>query len=163
MSEVSELLEEAKGFAEFAAEGFTEPDEEWMPSAIGKDADKKVIVMAIDCSFFATPESKNELAYMMARQVVEAGLVSFSLTLAAWAAVGEDPRPPAERPDKKEILVVTSLTADEALMATADVHRFEDKPPELGEWKVEDEPHKGRFSEPVQLALQLVKESRKLL
>lgn len=125
-------------------DGHQNPDDDWGSIAIAH-SDEENIVLGFDPQLFATPESKDRLKDILSQLIREKNIHTFVLVLSAWSVVhkhvpGTNPEepghlPPSEDPNRQEVLIITGLDAEGVSSRSAEIERFEDKPPSLGEWK----------------------------
>jgi hypothetical protein len=145
---------------------FTEPDDDFAPVAlvIGEKL-RTVVPMNIP-----NDEAKDIFANLVIPTTVralEAWMVV--LVLSAWTVEmtpfeGETRAEaqarwedlgvmPSEHPNRKEIVVLSCITADEMQFWRADINRHKKKPPTLGAWKMASEKSgaemSGRFIDPI--------------
>lgn len=169
----SELLTIAQGHAEFLGQSFDRPDEDWLPSALAVQEDeKRLIVMLIDPAMLENVESKDQLTMMLAGTVLEKRISAIYTAFSAYTISmrREDLDHPEVRPedlpddfsthpDAREILVLSSVTAEESLCSISHIQRSDDRPPTLSEWQT-DGNYSGRFAEPLRNALKIARRKR---
>lgn len=111
---------------------FTSPDDDWAPVMI-VNGPRGVAVLMVPIG-----DDKNLTAAIITEalrsyQATEAALVTSSWTVQR-ETMSEDDLPVSQQPDRKEVLVLTYVSADSAEMSMADIVRHVDTPPTLGEW-----------------------------
>jgi hypothetical protein len=155
------FVEWAKSAVVTVGQSFTEPDDDWMPTALVQNADS-IVVAGLDPSFFGSTEAKDNLA----DEVLPALLRKYeaqrvALVMSSWMVSGKSEDVdmsvrPSENPNRVEVVVVTVIDRDNAGMYVAEILRGKE-PPILGEWDAHlaegDGMIDGRFVEPVRRAL----------
>jgi len=162
----SDTLERLMGLAEKSAadvgKGFDTPTDDWLPMMLVESNDQ-LLVVAIDTEFMADAGRKDLLAEEVLPQVVrEAEATAVVLVISAWYSQYEKQTQhleeviaPSQDPDRKEAVVLLGFSATNTQARMADIKRYEDRPPELDEWKTGvADPFPGRFVKPIQRALQ---------
>lgn len=157
------LIQMAKGSVESSFNDYTEPDADIMPELVWRSKDNQLGVMV-----FAIPLDSDEdkalhadmmTCHLIMQQALE---VSYCITILAvtggnfaeWEAAG---RPNLENfPGRTESVLLLHYTRDGETTWRADIIRYPEKPPTLGEWQdMGGGVLSGRFSSALLMGLKL--------
>lgn len=153
-----EILDKAQQFVEHSTLTLT-GEEDFIPFIIVTDDSDKEFFVGFT-SMPSSPESKDSLADMIMALCIVYGAAKAAFGSTAWYAEGSGDLPPSQRPDRKEIAVVSAATCDGIVgIRVAPVVRESNKVG-VGLW--EEMPTvaaSGRFAEALHMGLKL---SRKM-
>jgi hypothetical protein len=114
----------------------TEPDEDWIPSAIyyGKDG-PGVAAFNLDPA---------DITQALEEWLEEKDATAWGFWRTAWMVLADDvdaapEARPAEHPRRFEALLLSVHAADKSAIELARIERHEDAPPTLREWEILDE------------------------
>jgi hypothetical protein len=162
-TKLDELLQVAMARAEQIGALLEDPDESWPPRVVAAKWSEMDRLIELQLEF-ESEEAKFEVLEELSRWIVEEEICVFSITLSAFAVVMEDdahPEAPGVRPgthpDRKAILLVVAMDADEVKTTLAEIDRSEDGPPTLGEWEADISDFSGALAEPFRDALKIAR------
>ena len=140
------LIRTAKRAVEKIGEDFKDPADDWVP-VMGIHAGEEVTIVGL----FApegmdhpmnSPEGKDALAAWMTPQLREMGAEAVAFVTSAWTrryekdeAPAELPRSIADDPERSECVMIQGIDRGAVQVWTAEIKRFPDRPPQLGEWE----------------------------
>jgi hypothetical protein len=162
-TKLGELLQVAMAQAEQIGALFEDPDESWPPRVVAAKWDDMDSLIELQLEF-ETEEAKFEVLEALGSWIVEEKICLFSITLSAFAVVMEDnahPEAPGVRPgthpDRKAILLVVAMDADDVQTTLAEIDRSGDGPPTLREWEADISDFSGGLAEPFRNALKIAR------
>jgi hypothetical protein len=161
---LTEFVATTTEIVESVCSDFTNPDDDFVPVMQVQSGDGKMWAFGIDPRFMQSDAAKDILAErIMAPAIIETGGVAVATVLSAWYAVidkddleeGQEIPRPSELPQRKEIVMVTAISADDAVCFHAEILRDGKNPPTLGPWEeMKEAPMlQGRFFDPLRQAL----------
>lgn len=124
------------------SESFTEPDEDWRPIVHLYDAEDKItLALLVGFEKYMWPDVIKAL--VRKTQAEFAGMVLSSWTMKTppekWPAVQaylDAGGTLSEHPDRKEVVLVSFADRGHQQVWEAEIIRYEDRPPTLGEWSL---------------------------
>jgi hypothetical protein len=157
------LLQFAMAQAERIGELLEDPDGTWLPRVFAAKWGEMDSLIERQLEF-ESEEAKFEALEELSRWIVEEEICLFSITLSAFAVVMEDNAhpeapgvSPGTHPDRKQILLVVAMDADDVQTTIAEVNRSGDGPPTLGEWESDVSDFSGALAEPFRDALKIAR------
>lgn len=138
---LTDYHERAKADTVKIGEGFADPADDWQASALLHHDDDGLIIVSIDGPLLSD-ENLPLLIEQMAEMVEENGVGVITFVLSVWAARATSGHPevpeevrPRDNPNRYEMLLVTSISADETQGSAAKIKRTDDAPPTLEGWQ----------------------------
>ncbi len=162
-TKLGELLQVAMAQAEQIGALLEDPDESWPPRVIAAKWSEMDSLIELQLEF-ETEEAKFEVIEALGSWIVEEEICLFSIALSAFAVeMADDGHPeapgvrPGTHPDRKAILLVVAMDADEVKTTLAEIDRSGDGPPTLGEWEADVSDFSGALAEPFRDALKIAR------
>ena len=149
------MLEKAQQFIEFSSLSL-EGNEDFVPFVVVADERDREFFVGF-ARMPTEPEAKDRLADMIIALCVVHGAVEVAFGSAAWSAAGGDSDvPPSQRPDRKEIAIVSAANAEGAKdLRVASVVRERGKVG-IGLWEqIPSAGITGRFAEALHMGIKL--------
>lgn len=126
---------------------FTEPEDDWHHVLINESEEGNEIMM-LDGRLFQTTDLKKTLVYrFLVPHLRERGAYRYALVNSAWMLTGspeelseilQDHEYIRDNPKRIEAVVIQVVDREQNEMWMAEIKRYKDKPPELGEWNKAD-------------------------
>jgi hypothetical protein len=114
----------------------TDPDEDWIPTAIYYGADGPgVVAFNLDA---------DHITEALEEWLEEKQVTAWGFWRTAWMVLADDVDAapgvrPAEHPSRFEALLISLHAADRSAIELARIERRENAPPTLGDWEIQDE------------------------
>ena len=131
-----DLFSFAYNAAKTVGSTFADPQDDWVPVLFYQNEAGEFHVQMILMGEGTRVEAAEAIKDILKQQKA----VEAMLLMAAWTVVRDKNEfnsgasiVPSEEPDKKEVLVFSHVTQDKAEIAMADIIRYEEDPPTLGE------------------------------
>lgn len=153
------LLDEAIAGARKVGQGFTEPDDDWLPILMHETPQGRLGIAPIDMS------DKDGAALQIAKAIAFSGATEAALITSAWTVsrgkdAPDDGVAPSKDPYRMEALVITYIAPKVTKMATAAIMRDGANPPMLSDFDVieGDDSVAGRFAHAMRAGMDLARE-----
>lgn len=141
MDQFDAVKEVAMGGARRIGEGFTRPDDDWAPVLIVGGA--RPVTAGLDL------DDKDAMAHAISEIIREHEAEAAALVTSGWQssdpAAASGTMRASEDPERVEILTVAVMDAERAEWWCAEITRYEEAPPVLGDWEMLSPTASGRF------------------
>ena len=141
MSSLESILSTAKTGAKINGHLMQTPSSQWEASFLGLTKTRELLMAGLD-EFLVSDARKTELTEQLLPQLISRRDINcIAMVLPAWqivttAQLAKDSYlNPTTDPNRTEVLEIVALDKFSMVTEVAEVHRSEDAPPTLGEWK----------------------------